>query len=354
MIAYFVHNLNGYSGAAGQALLLAKHINREIIFFNFGHGNSVVDDELDFRVFDMPKNVFFQLLYLLYFTIFLRIKIFHFHGLFASGLLVGSILGRKMILKTTLQGDDDFDTLRKKPLWHLRFFFLSKVDFNVVLSNALYRINVKYISPEKIIKIPNGVVVCEPNFSLQDKENRFCYVGLVCERKSTFKSIEYFIRNYSSVEDSKFYVVGPYENVENNIELDDFYVSKCIDFVKNSECCDKVIFTGSVSKSEVANILSKSKALLFFSKNEGMPNVVLEAMSVNCVPIIGDIGGVGHEMVNNGIDGFVVDSEEDCIPIDCVEKIIQKNSPFISALEKYDIRVVANKYNKLYAALKCF
>jgi hypothetical protein len=37
MIAYFVHNLDSYSGVAQQALLLAKSMKKEILFFN--HNN---------------------------------------------------------------------------------------------------------------------------------------------------------------------------------------------------------------------------------------------------------------------------------------------------------------------------
>ncbi|MGI6722759.1 MAG: hypothetical protein ACOX39_00080 [Arcobacteraceae bacterium] len=96
MTAYFVHNLDSYSGAAQQALLLAKHIKKDILFFN--HNNKEYKkykyNEL-IEIIDLPQNRFLQALIILFFTLKYNIKIYHFHGSFNVGMLIGTLFKKK-------------------------------------------------------------------------------------------------------------------------------------------------------------------------------------------------------------------------------------------------------------------
>ena len=207
MIAYFVHNLDSYSGAAQQALLLAKNMQRNVLFFNHNNKTFRRYKYSNFiEIIDLPQS---KLFIILFFTLKYKIKIFHFHGSFNVGMFLGTILQKKMILKTTLLGDDDFDTFASKKSWKVRYFLIKHIYKNIVLSKKLKEINSKYIDSSKIELIPNGVFLAENCPTLQEKENSFCFVGLVCERKKTYESIKYFIDNYSCNTTTKMYVVGP-------------------------------------------------------------------------------------------------------------------------------------------------
>jgi len=71
-----------------------------------------------------------------------------------------------------------------------------------------------------------------------------------------------------------------------------------------------VIFTGKLSKDKTYDIYKKSVALLFFSKKEGMPNVLLEAMAHNCIPIVSDIYEVSKEIIGDNGE-FILNQYED-------------------------------------------
>jgi len=350
MIAYFVHNLDSYSGAAQQALLLAKYINQDILIFN--HNNKKYkkyNETKNILIVDLPKNKLLQLLIIFIITIQYKINIYHFHGSFNVGLLLGYILKKKMIMKTTLLGDDDFDTFSSKKSWKIRYFLIKKLYKNIVLSNKLKEINLKYMDSSKIELIPNGVLMADNCPSLQKKENSFCFVGLVCERKRTYESIKYFIDNYSKDKTTKMYIVGPYKDMNDNNEFSNEYVEKCFELIKKNNLEKRIIFTGRVSKDETQDIFKKSKGLLFFSSKEGMPNVVLESMANNCVPITSELDGVIREIFEDKKQGFILDDKLMNIVLSDIDNMIKKEAPFLLMKNKFSIDVVAGRYGVLYA-----
>lgn len=349
MMAYFVHNLDSYSGAAQQALLLANNIKKKVLFFN--HNNKIFRkyEHSEFiGIIDLPQNRILQLFIILFFTLKYKIKIYHFHGSFNVGLFLGTFLRKKMILKTTLLGDDDFDTFASKRSWKIRYFLIKNIYKNIVLSKKLKEINSKYIDSSKVELIPNGVLLAENCPTIQEKENAFCFVGLVCERKKTYESIKYFIDNYSQDETSKMYVVGPYKNMQNNHEFSDEYVNSCFELIKNNKLENRVIFTDRVSKEETQNIFKKCKALLFFSDKEGMPNVVLESMANNCVPITSEMDGVIREIFENKKQGFILNDSFEKIDINLIDEFIENRISYLYVKDRFGIDVISQKYRGIY------
>lgn len=349
MIAYFVYKLDSYSGAAQQALLLAKTVNKKILIFNTNHGNYKnysINDLIE--VVDLPSSSLKRFFIILYKTITKNITTYHYHGFFTIAFILGFVLKRKMILKTTLLGDDDFDSLSKKKLWGIKHYILKRISLNIVLSKKNKEINSKFIDASKIKLIPNGVSLQDNLKSVNEKQQNFCYVGLVCERKRTYKSILYFIENYSHINDAVLNIVGPYKDVKDNPEFDENYVKKCFNLVKESGIGKRINFVGLVSKKETQNILNNSKALLFFSSKEGLPNVVLEAMSNNCVPITSELDGVIAEIFNDREEGFILSDSFEKINIDLIDSIVEKKLPYLIMKNKYDINIIADKYRLLY------
>lgn len=352
MIAYFVYNLNGYSGAAQQAWLLAKSLGEPVIFFNHEKGRYKKEKRDGFEIINLPENKIIKGLVIFYFLIKKRIKIIHLHGFFKHGIVLGSILRRKVILKTTLMGSDDFESLyknvrRKRNIKKL----MNSIDINVCLTNQIYTTNEKYIDKSKLRVIPNGVEL--PEHVLTQKENIFCFVGLICERKGTFESIEYYLKNYIDLPNSKMYVVGPLDGLN---ESDKTYVKKCFSLVERYNASESIIFTDNIPKSEVQEIFRVSKALIFFSKNEGMPNVVLEAINNNCLPITLGLDGVVNEILGEDIGAqLVLESPSDVIDVSVMNELIKRSNVSDIARKNFSIYSISQKYKKLYEvlALEC-
>jgi len=351
MIAYFVYHLDSYSGAAQQALKLSTQIDEKVLFFNFnykGYKKKILDDNR--IIIDMTANKLINVIIIIYFSLVYKIKIYHLHGFFIYGLLLGKLLKKKIILKTTLLGDDDFESIMKRKFGKLKIRVIQKsVDYNIVLTERTKEKNSKYFPIKKIKKIPNGVDI-DLSQKIDKEKYSFCFVGLVCERKNTLESIKYFNKYYSNLNNAKLYIVGPYENVENNREFSEEYVKKCFDYIRANNLEKKVIFTGKLSKDKTYDIYKKSSALLFFSKKEGMPNVLLEAMAHKCIPVVSDMDGVSKEIIgDNG--GFVLNQYDINIDIQKIDSLIKKDIAINIIRNSFTIDKIASCYANIYSRL---
>ena len=225
LIGYFVYNLGAYSGAAFQALNLAKRLSVPVVVFNVG---SPLIDALPkhIRVINLTGGVLSRLLIVLKSLSSGQIKVIHFHGQFFIPMLIAKCLGVPYILKTTLLGDDDFDSLLRKRFGTLRLWLSRRCKFNIVLSERLFEINARYLDASKIKLIPNGVHVSDACPSLAEKFNHFYFCGVISKRKQTLKAIRMFALNYSHLEGAKLFVIGPIDSYGIGKEVDSKYVEE--------------------------------------------------------------------------------------------------------------------------------
>lgn len=74
---------------------------------------------------------------------------------------------------------------------------------------------------------------------------------------------------------------------------------------------DKVIFHGPLKKVDLHNFISQSHFFLLPSKAEGFPKVVAEAACYGVIPIVSNVGSIGHYI--NDKNGFVWDIKNESI-----------------------------------------
>jgi L-malate glycosyltransferase len=72
---------------------------------------------------------------------------------------------------------------------------------------------------------------------------------------------------------------------------------------------DAVVFEGFLQTAEVAQLLSRSLALLLPSVEEQFGNVVIEAQALGLPLIVSDAAGARDELVRTGVNGFVVEPD---------------------------------------------
>ncbi len=358
-VGHFVFNLTSYSGAACQALALARQCeNVDSIVFNVERGRRQTclerhpEDHL--RVIHLPSNPIRAFLTIARFARLNRIEIFHIHGFIGVGLLSGWILRRKLLLKSTLLGSDDLDAIGRRRLGAILLWIAKRVDRNVAVSSAIGEINKRHLSAELVERLPNGVEIGKKGAgdALRKSAPVFCTVGLVCERKRTHLAIEKFLAEFSGLQTAaKLYVVGP---AGDNAHLDEggqAYLERCQALVSPLQR-KQVIFTGQLSRAAVEAIYEESLAILCFSQYEGMPNVLLEAMAANCVPITSDIAGVACEIISCEQDGFVV-GDTDRLP--SLERLVECSAgkgPRHRIEKKFDLAMIAARYEGLYRELR--
>jgi len=139
---------------------------------------------------------------------------------------------------------------------------------------------------------PNGIEIEEFEYNQKGREG-VLFVGRVIEHKMVREAI------LAALEiGEKVSVVGPrgrtpedelyFENLDNN-------------FFKTS----RANYLGLKDHHELADIYRKFKVLIFLSRSEGMPLVILEAMATGLPVVASAVGGV-VDIITDGADGVIL------------------------------------------------
>ena len=68
---------------------------------------------------------------------------------------------------------------------------------------------------------------------------------------------------------------------------------------------DRVVLTGPLASSEIASWMRRAEMLCMTSRNEGLPNVILEAQACGLPVLATDVGGI-RELVDESWKGSLV------------------------------------------------
>jgi len=200
---------------------------------------------------------------------------------------------------------------------HLVYLFIEKRMFKnakkIIANSKMIKeeiIKTYNINPEKIEVIYNGVPIKEKvdfsdikkEFNIKD-EKILLYVGSGFKRKGVKEALEIVSKLKGNF---KFFIVGKEKKIE---------VYK--NYAKKLEIEDKVIFTGP--RSDVDKFYSMADIFIFPTKYEPFSNVVLEALSFECVVFTTNKNGASEILDKK----FIID-----------DKIIQRIEYFLENEEE--------------------
>lgn len=174
---------------------------------------------------------------------------------------------------------------------------IEKGDYFIVLSEY-YKIEICEMLrledslKEKIKTIPNLNSFTEDLIVDDYKENLAIYVGRI---SYSTKRIDRILKIWQTIEsydtDWSLEIVGDGPDIELFKSL-----AQKLDL-------KKVRFCG---QQDSLQYYQRAKLLFLSSNYEGFPMVLLEAMSMKCVPIVFDSFGAAREIIKNGENGFLV------------------------------------------------
>lgn len=157
--------------------------------------------------------------------------------------------------------------------------------------------SIKGMTKGKVHVIPTGIG--ENFFTLKKKpeSNRLLILAGIEPRKGhhvLFKAINILKKDFPSL---KLYVVGRVRDQD--------YNKKVVDYVKENNLGENIIFTGLISDEEVMEHMSKCSLLISSSFEESQSNVLGEAMACG-TPIVATNSGGCTYSIDNGVTGFIV------------------------------------------------
>lgn len=147
-------------------------------------------------------------------------------------------------------------------------------------------------APEKIVVLHNGVIVPEKQITLYHS-HKVIYLGRLCKEKGIYDLLQAIPAVIEVIPDAQFVLCGDGELEQVKSEAARLGVTKAIKLL------------GWVRGEKKEKILSTCETLVLPSYYEGMPMVVLEAMSYGYSVIASNVGGTPH-IIKDGVNGILI------------------------------------------------
>lgn len=107
-------------------------------------------------------------------------------------------------------------------------------------------------------------------------------------------------------------------------------------FIDNNDLKVKVCIRNKLSHLELIKLMGKAKIYIGNSISDGMPNTLLEAIIMNVFPIQSNPGGATAEIIENGINGLLINNPENISEIKLqINRALEldKEGEFLKAVE---------------------
>jgi len=369
---YIWHYIPIYSGAVNALEKLINNLNRDkyeievltthikghkrveyingIKIIRVGYGVFGSDGILNF------KGKFLFMLGSFYYNLINRkYDIIHFIGAGKISLPViflAKTQGKQMINKITRVGDDDPETMGKTRLGKLVNRALSTNTSHLIISPQILEIckRQKNWNIESFYLIPNPVEMIyrkwldlklrRDNYKNANK-TRFLFAGVLAKHKG----LDVLLTLWEEYNFNAELIICGVEMPSGGSD----------ELIKRINKCENVTWLGRLNKEDLREQYLSCDAFLFPSLVEGLPNVVLEAMSLGILCIANLIVGVtdyllneerGIVIDNNSIDSWKMEIEKVIEKDECQQRMT-KNA-FDWVLENADAMKVAREIEDLY------
>jgi Glycosyltransferase len=229
------------------------------------------------------------------------IDIMHSHWSIPSG-FISSLNFEKIPRVITIHGSDLKIYGKKSIYGHLIKLAIKRADKIIVVSNDLKNLAISQgCNPEKLRVIPNGVDI--DLFKPMNQENikkqlnissnfLVTYIGTLAKIKRIDILIQ-ICKDISKNYDIDLLIVG--EGPER---------TKLEEYAKNIGMSN-IIFQGNVNHDQIPKYLAASNVVALTSESEGLPTILVEAMSCGIPVITMNVGGVS-DIIENNVNGFIV------------------------------------------------
>jgi len=253
--------------------------------------------------------------------------VLHLHVLWWGGLLIGPWAKWKRIptiYESVLLEEDTPSGIAKQNFGTIKLCCLKMYRSILAISDPLAEDYLKNgFRTEQIFMLMNSVdtelfkpvesvqqkTIIQKKFGLPTNSKILLFVGSVIERKGLDTLIQAFIK--ASQEDHELYllIVGA-KNKRENPSIDEDFINSLHILLKQEGIEEKVSFIGLIQdRTQLAEIYRASDIFLFPSRNEGLGNVILEAMATG-LSVVASRLPVLEKVISHGENGLFIPIED--------------------------------------------
>jgi glycosyltransferase involved in cell wall biosynthesis len=330
-----------FSGAGLQTLTLAKELSNQGVQYFFVTVDSSGLPRYEryegfdiYRIADGPKKhgefAMWWNLYRILRTFRSRFDIIHASGSTyrnsAVG-LIGKALGKKSLTLVSMAQNDLYDIGRSRA-GIVHKYLLGHVDRYVSLSSQITdEIKSLPLDPSKAVEIPQGVDT-ERFRMAEAQEQAFLrkelklperpialYTGVFDSRKNVEWLVNAWIRHRDKFRGWCLLLVGPTSRDERDTGLRE----RMMALVRHAQLENAILFHDFSPVPE--NYFRCADLFILPSHNEGLPNVVLEAMSCGLPCVVTRVSGV-TDLIEHGASGMLFDVNDEQTFVDALAPLI--------------------------------
>ena len=203
----------------------------------------------------------------------------------------------------------------------------NNIDYLFALTKCLYNDYKEFLKNNKHTKVelvPNMLYEIPKCNSKLDKKNI-----ITISRLDYGKKNDDIIKSFSKIKESnwKLYIIGDGKEFNNLKKL-----------INDLNLKNKVILTGYKNKEEINKYMLDSSLFLMASITEGLPMVLLEAMSYGIPCIAYEVPSGVNDIIENGRNGYIIKNRNELEYIKRIEEVINdsklRNKLGLNAKEK--------------------
>lgn len=247
------------------------------------------------------------------------------------------------------------------------FYYMNFKDHNVKIRNVLKRINFLHTDCQRDFMLAKklgfsgnflGVVPGGTGYNLKQLES---FKEPLIERKIIL------VKGYEHNLGRGLNIIKALQLLES--EIRDYRVlifgshQKVIDYIETNKLSFTFFSRHELSHDQLTKLMGQSLLYIGNSISDGMPNTLLEAVVMGAFPIQSNPGGATQEIIENNVNGFLINDPESILEIkekivkalsniNLLKKAADENEKI--AVEKLDYFINKEKVIKMYKTiLKC-
>lgn len=253
--------------------------------------------------------------------------------------------------------DTYFCHLDKRPVKKINKFHEKRalMKANGIISVSKYAgdlTNKVFNLTKKFTVIHNAIDYNQFETSNVNNEKSILYFGTLIQKKGLFELPYIFNEVYKKDNQIKLILIG--KDSPDKLSGSASTWQMCIPLF-NKDAFQNVSYIGSVPYKQMKNQIQKASVCVFPSFAEALPVSWLEAMSMQ-KPVVGSNVGWACEIIDDSIDGFLVNPKEHELYANRIIEVLSNNNLQIQLgiearkkiIEKFSIEIVAKKSVEMY------
>lgn len=267
--------------------------------------------------------------------------ILHFHALWWRGLLAtvwANRVGIPAIYESVLLGADTPGAIIKEPMGRIKIWCLRNFKGILAISDSLSDDYLKNgFQKGKVYTLMNCVdtdlfhpinshqekIKLRQKYQLPPDDIIILYAGSLIKRKGVDLLINGFIEAHTQMQNLFLLLIGP-KCTNENPTIDPSFINEITRQMTSNKIEGSVKLTGLIQdRQTIANLFRASDLFVFPSRQEGLPNVVLEAMASGLLVLVHRLPGL-EKVIENNINGIYILLDDDTYLKDLIIRICKE------------------------------